>query len=103
MAEAGITGETPASTPPSSGEAASLRRSLRSASCRRMSATSRRETSPAPVNTAVACSGSSVCRCTFRVVVSPTTSTESPSASSGAMKRPGLNPSPVTAKLVQKR
>ena len=33
----------------------------------------------------------------------PTTSTESPSASSGSMKRPGRRPLPVTAKFVQKR
>jgi hypothetical protein len=68
-----------------------------------MSATSRRDTSPACANTAVARSGSSVCTCTFSVVVSPTTSTESPSCSSGAMKRPELSPVPVTAKFVQKR
>ncbi len=39
----------------------------------------------------------------LQVFASPTTSTESPSASSGSMKRPGLRPSPVTAKFVQKR
>ena len=38
-----------------------------------------------------------------RASSSPTTSTESPSPSSGAMKRPGCRPLPVTAKLVQKR
>ena len=68
-----------------------------------MSATSSRETSPASSNTAVASSGSSVCRWTFRVLASPTTSTESPSSSSGAMKRLALRPLPVTAKFVQKR
>ena len=68
-----------------------------------MSAMSRRETSPVPSNTAVARSGSSMCTCTFSVRESPTTSTESPSCSSGAMKRVALSPSPVTAKLVQKR
>ena len=78
-------------------------RSSRAAVWARMSAMSRRETSPVPSNTAVARSGSSVCTCTFSVRASPTTSTESPSRSSGAMKRAALSPSPVTAKLVQKR
>ena len=54
-------------------------------------------------NTAVASSGLSVCMCTFSVVASPTTRTESPSSSSGVMKRPELSPTPVTAKFVQKR
>ena len=65
---------------------------LRSATCSVMSATSRWETSPSPANSAVARSGSSVCRWTLSVWPSPTTSTESPSSSSGSVHDVGLHP-----------
>ena len=66
-----------------------------------MSATSSRETAPAPANSAVARSGSSVWTCTLSVRASPTTSTESPIDSSVSIHVDGSRPSPVTAKLVQ--
>ena len=54
-----------------------------------MSATSSRETSPASSNRSVARSGSSVWTWIFSVLLSPTTSTESPSRSSRAIHGPG--------------
>ena len=59
---------------------------MRSATCSVMSATSRCETSPISANSAVARSGSSVCRWTLSVWLSPTTSTESPNRSSGSFQ-----------------
>ena len=90
---------TTASTPQHSTGAAS--RSERSTICSVMSATSKCETSPAVANSAVARSGSSVCRCTFSVWLSPTTRTESPSRSSGSCQATGSSSVPVTAKFVQ--
>ena len=72
-----------------------------------MSATSRRETSPAAEKMPVATSGSSVWTWTRSVTWSPTTSTESPIASSSVTyeSASASSPSPtaVTAKFVQKR
>ena len=62
--------------------APALSRSRRSATCSRMSATSRLVTSPTPSKRATAASGSSVCTWTLRVASSPTTRTESPRPSS---------------------
>ena len=90
---------TTASTPQA--WTASARRSLRSCTCSVMSATSRCETSPISSNSAVARPGSSVCRWTFSVWLSPTTSTESPSRSRSSFQAAGSSPSPVTAKFVQ--
>ena len=67
---------TTASTPDAC--MASASRSLRCCTWSVMSATSRCETSPISSNSAVARPGSSVCRWTLRVWLSPTTSTESP-------------------------
>jgi len=80
---------------------ATARRSLRWAICSVMSAMSRCETSPISANSAVTRSGSSVCRWTFSVWLSPTTSTESPNRSSGSFQLVGSRSSPVTAKFVQ--
>ena len=95
--------ETTASTP----QVAAARRPFplirpaRCSICSRMSATSSRDTTALPSNRRVASSGSSVCTCTFSVCASPTTSTESPIASSGSIHGPASSPSPVTAKFVQ--
>ena len=64
---------------------APVRRAVRSATCVCMSATSSRETSPSPSKTPVTAWGSSVWTWTRSVTWSPTTSTESPSASSRPM------------------
>ena len=64
----------------------------RAATCACMSATSRCETSPAPASTAIAWSGWSVWTWIFSVRASPTTSTESPSASSASREASRLEP-----------
>ena len=79
----------------------SLRRSVRCWTCSCMSATSSRETLPAPSNSPVAWPGWSVWTWTLSVRGSPTTSTESPIASSRAIQAFGSRSSPVTAKFVQ--
>src|SRR3954470_23677305 len=96
--------ETTASAPDRAVAAPSppIRRS-RSATWARMSATSSRETAPAPSNTAIARSGSSVWTWTLSVVRSPTTSTESPSASRAPTYPCGSRSVPVTAKFVHQR
>ena len=55
----------------------------------------------APAKSPVARSGSSVWTWTLSVRWSPTTSTESPIASSASIQAVGSSPSPVTAKFVQ--
>ena len=85
----------------SPGAASPASRALRSATCSCMSATSKRDTSPADSNRPTAPSGSSVCTWTRSVRSSPTTSTESPRCSSSGVKYPASRPSPVTAKFVQ--
>ena len=62
--------------------------------CACMSATSRCETSPAPWNSAVAASGSSVWTWTFSVAASPTTSTESPICFERRDPADGIEPLP---------
>ena len=80
---------------------AGRRRASRAAICSRMSATSRRWTSPASSKAATATSGSSVCTWTLSVASSPTTSTESPISSSRGTNERESSPDPVTMKLVQ--
>ena len=84
------------------GPAVPASRALRSATCSRMSATSRRDTSPfCAMKIAIARSGSSVCTCTLSVFGSPTTSTESPISSSSGTTFCVSSSSPVTTKFVQ--